>query len=92
MKKMKLQIEELSVDSFSTAGTDGPLRGTVRGNNTGDPGCVAYATHEYPSCYHTDCGQRTCNWEQCYGTGTGGGTANTLCGQYTCPNPDSCPY
>lgn len=89
MKKMKLNVSDLMVDSFPTVRTPAPLRGTVHGHETET--CPAYATYEFPSCYHTDCGQRTCYWENCGGTGTGG-TANTNCGQYTCPNPDSCPY
>lgn len=77
MKKLRLQIEQLQVDSFSTA-TEAPAEGTVRGHcpTLQESGC---ATHEYScagscgscvwtcqhSCIQYSCG--TCDIKLCTG-------------------------
>lgn len=79
MKKLKLTLEALAVESFATAATPEP-RGTVRAHatefgQTCDPG---------PSCGPETCGQFACIFE----------TQNAnLCGVNTpaCPGTNTCP-
>jgi hypothetical protein len=68
MKKLKLQLEDLAVESFTTADEkDG--RGTVEGYNS----CQ--------TCQDIDC-SAVCTGTSCDGTGTGGGDTGgtTPCG------------
>ena len=73
MKKMRLDIEQLAVESFGTAGPARP-RGTVRGH--------VPETQLYPTCYLTECGQNTCA-ETC-GNSCHGTCGEATCGEATC--------
>lgn len=78
MKKLKLEIDALQVETFESAGLESE-RGTVRGLLT------AY----YELCYPGDTWQQsctcelTCNANTCYGCGGGSGGCT---GGTTCPN------
>lgn len=84
MKKMKLRLETLEVESFEPAGADGG-RGTVRGHLT------AY----YELCYPGDTWQATCtceptcNADTCYNCGTAGCT-QAGCGSAGCTPTGNC--
>ena len=73
--KLKLNLEELTVDSFDTS-RPAPKEGTVFGEqctcwtNCTCPGC--------PTCDHTACGQHTCGQQTC-----GGDTCDWSC-ELTC--------
>jgi hypothetical protein len=93
MKKMKLNLDTLAVDSFDTA-VPLPKPGTVFGEqctcytNCTCPGC--------PTCAHTcayTCDDATCpNCPTC-GQSCGDSCYGTCAGQYTCDNTcDSCYY
>lgn len=77
MGKLKLELDELAVESFDTSATD-PQHGTVRGHETdGDP----------YTCGGETCmgGQQTC-WDSC-DTVCGSyycATAEASCGQGSC--------
>ncbi|HEU4883112.1 MAG TPA: hypothetical protein VFT45_12720 [Longimicrobium sp.] len=75
MKKLKLQMEDLAVESFTTDGTS-PIRGTVEGHNTfrGNT-CGAENT----------CGPQTCPPLYC-----SFGTDPVACDTGNCPTP-ACP-
>lgn len=75
MRKLKLDLEELAVDSFDTRAEDGDARGTVRAHESEGGGCN-YATYEYVSCDYSDCGGASCAY-QC-GTGSGGTSGATI--------------
>ena len=96
MKKLKLELDALEVESFEVART-GPPTGTVHGHNTAtqcntspDRTCAGYLTCDFNSCdglcsaanYCTDFGtcDATCNYTQ---------TCETECEQ-TCFSCDSC--
>ena len=66
MKKLKLQLDDLSVESFATAQDKDGL-GTVDGYNS----CQ--------TCQDIDC-TAACTGGSCGGTGTGGGSGITACG------------
>lgn len=80
MRKLKLEIDSLRVESFEpAAGPDGP--GTVRG----------YLTAYYELCHEGDTWQQsctceaTCNARTCYSCATHCGSCATACG--TCGEP-----
>jgi hypothetical protein len=90
MRKLKLSVEDLSVESFEVAG-GGRALGTVRGNEYEEPGGGSL----YQTCqgWHTCQGEETCNFAgECY-TWEGGytclqavGACNpTGSGTCTCP-------
>jgi hypothetical protein len=88
MAKLRLNLDQLTVDSFDTAGPrakKGTVFGeqctcwTYCGQNT-CPGC--------PTCNHTECNQHSCQ-ESCEGTCYGTcppeySCWDTCAGQYTC--------
>lgn len=90
MKKLKLQIDALEVDSFAPVGANS-LRGTVRGNWFTQ--YARYCATDYPpgECYPTNIGcetweaacqptyERTCNAQSCQAT------CGITCGE-TCGN------
>ena len=89
MKKLALRLDDLTVESFSTATADA-LPGTVHGNDwTVVGGC---ATDEYQSCdgscpHLGSCNEATCNHNTCMDT------CNASCGgtcYATCPNDMTC--
>jgi len=88
MRKLKLDLEHLAVESFATAEGE-ELYGTVRGAQDGaeeelevaEPGDVEIAPASWWSCF-TRCGQLTCQWS-CAGTCAGDVTCNSCNG--TCP-------
>ena len=72
MKKLNLHGEDLSVESFETAGTE-PMRGTVRGY--GDSSNCSYGTPAYTACRLTcqfECGESEECTPACPNDGTGG--------------------
>jgi hypothetical protein len=88
MRKMKLTLDALAVESFPTQGR-GAARGTVNAHSgypcpgsgqldtcgalcTYDGGCAA-VTYEYASCVGTDCGHSCV--DDCYTDFCGSGTA-----------------
>jgi hypothetical protein len=88
MKKLRLGLDQLTVDSFDTS-TAIPEKGTVFGEQcTCDTACTCPGC---ATCDHTQCNQETCNGT-CY-TDIDHATCN---GSYTC-NPTAyfkycCPY
>ena len=91
MRKLRLELEELSVESFGT-GPEPGRRGTVEGHatarcntNVSCNGTCALACGSY-YCVPTDNGG-TCNWE-CT-PNTGGTSCNQPC-VYTCDGAASC--
>jgi hypothetical protein len=85
MRKLKLHVDQLCVESFQTADADRPL-GTVMGNNDSivDPGCVTYETAcPDPTCHANTqcCSGYTCAYT-CGSTCGCGGTRLRTCG---CP-------
>ncbi len=96
MKKLKLDLDDLEVESFQTTPDAGDSQeGTVYGylsfgpGNTCDAGCTGNTACRVCT-NHTLCGQNTCgagctDHTNCgQNTCAGGCTANTNCGQYTC--------
>jgi hypothetical protein len=78
MKKMKLNLEQLAVDSFDTSAA-AEKRGTVFGEQ-----CTCHTNCTCPGC-------PTC-YESCNGT-CGDSCNGTCAGQYTCDaSCDSCYY
>ena len=86
MKKMKLDLDELTVDSFDTSSA-GPRAGTVFGEQ-----CTCYTNCTCPGC--PTCAQ-SCNGtcgDSCNGT-CGDSCYGTCAGQYSCDYTcDSCYY
>ncbi|HEX6041140.1 hypothetical protein [Longimicrobium sp.] len=78
MKKLALNIEELSVESFDT-GNETPVRGTVAANVTTGNQIICECTYDVGSCDYT-CAD-TCS-NSC-GGGCGGGTG-------FCTNDNTC--
>jgi len=89
MKKLRLEIDELEVESFD-AGAAGETKGTVRGhitylncNTAPDQTCGNFLTCAYPHCetetWAQDCTDRyTC------------GTCDYTCGDNTCYETCTC--
>lgn len=79
MRKLKLQVEELVVDSFEAVDNKGKAAGTVRGYDDSVDDTVCEYTHEYNiSCqlgctnecgtlYEDTCDGPTCNSPDCIG-------------------------
>lgn len=90
MKKIRLELDTLSVESFDTTGGPAEARGTVHGHlppysyqRYCSDGTTCLDTCEFEGCTGTnatDCG--TCNATEC-------GTCNTNCG--TCYDASCCP-
>ncbi len=70
MLKIKLDIEDLQVESFSTAGVTSEF-GTVRGHgaNGFDDGIGGGTLPPENTCYQTHCGGYTCEWTKCAADG-----------------------
>lgn len=92
MKKMKLDLDALAVESFDTAPGTGAGHGTIRGHDSAptepeEPDTIA-ATCDCPppGTNQTACGQFTCQWS------CDAGCSNVTCGGSTCwaTCPDSC--
>lgn len=85
MRKRRLNIDELSIESFETDALAEP-RGTVEARQTGpfEPVSCACATDEFISCPFT-CGFYSCEGNTCAATcnPTCGASCNGTCG-YTC--------
>ncbi len=62
MKKLKLTVEALRVESFETAGKELEQRGTVRGKNASDTTCWQRA------CFCPGATNTTCDAEGCWCT------------------------
>lgn len=95
MKKLTLDLDQLAVESFDTAGARTP-HGTVRGNDISDTSCYQRLC-ECPSAFTclTDCNQNTCGLDTC-GQNTCGDSCVNICpptkaGEHTCNQP-SCFY
>ena len=97
MKKLKLNLEDLRVESFQTTPDDPWLaRGTVRGY--GDtPECTTNPVTCEVTC-NTACAQPGCPTYQCGGTewtncdpSCGPTQCYTDCGEYTCGGEYTCP-
>lgn len=71
--KLKLNLDELSVDTFDTSARGPGQRGTVRANECCACCCCCPCCCTFGCTAATDCGQATCG-VSCYGT----------CGEYTC--------
>lgn len=87
MKKLKLDLDDLEVESFQTTPDTGDSQeGTVYGYISDGPGntCDAGCTNNTacPVCTDFGCTNHThCNQNTCHGC-----TAHTNCGQNTCHN------
>ena len=96
MKKMRLDLDSLAVQSFDTSPEGRAERGTVRGLDSAtepqEPDSIA-ATCECPppATNYTACGQFTCGQFTCQWT-CDPGCSNVTCGGSTCWQtcPDSC--
>jgi hypothetical protein len=84
MAKLRLNLDQLDVDSFDTSAS-ATAKGTVFGEqctcytNCTCPGC--------PTCNHTQCGQQTCENtcdDSCWGSCDDYSCWDTCAGQYTC--------
>lgn len=68
MRKIRLELEELSVESFDTAAGDESPRGTVRGHSTDtqETACGPDGSNPFTSCYSDapDC-QTLWGWSGC---------------------------
>ena len=91
MRKLKLEIETLVVESFDTRAAEGGA-GTVHGHASYPLGCHTPPDSYPDTCDYATCAGMTC-WESCNGTcdcGTVG------CPRYTdftnCPEHLSCMY
>lgn len=73
MRKLRLDLDDLAVDSFDTRPEPKEGRGTVLAHESGMVGCVNYATYEYASCDYSACGGTSCAYP--CGTGGSGGTS-----------------
>lgn len=64
MQKMKLQVEDLQVDSFATneSGTHG---GTVGAHQVEEPFGTDATCPPVNTCNQTNCGGYTCEWTKC---------------------------
>ena len=74
MRKLRLDLDALVVDSFDSSPGRRDGRGTVRGHATEAGGntcdyCVVNATHEFVSCYASDCGCPVWTQQGCYSAG-----------------------
>jgi hypothetical protein len=77
--KLRLNLDQLTVDSFDTA-TEPAVKGTVFGEQ-----CTCYTNCTCPGCYtcdHTYCNQDTCQ-VSCEGS-CEGWTCGETCNDYTC--------
>jgi len=93
MKKLSLDLDQLSVESFDTSAVGRP-KGTVRGFDITDStcyeidcGCISGGT------CNTDCGQNTCD-ATCYDATCAGDSCVNICvtgTAHTCNRP-SCFY
>lgn len=84
MRKMKLALDDLAVESFAPGAKVEP-RGTVQANQESGP-----YTDECQSCgVVSGCGGGGCNTN--YGCGSGGCT-NTCPGYQTCPGAYTCDF
>lgn len=83
--KLRLNLEDLSVESFMPA-DEVQLLGTVKGQEDTADGMTYCARTQ---CMETECIQYSCKWTECQniscqaGNGCGSGT-ESLPGQYTC--------
>ena len=78
MKKLNLQVEDLAVESFETAGVDA-LRGTVHAND--DSSWCSYDSPGYTGCRLScmyACGESDQCTGECPGGGSGGGGGGTM--------------
>jgi hypothetical protein len=95
MKKLRLDLNDLKVESFVTTPDQGPPQGTVFGQDTRTQSCDSSCTD---TCWEHTCGN-TCG-ESCGGTcdtGCGSGHATCDCGltpncltDYTCYHTHCC--
>jgi hypothetical protein len=92
MKKLSLNVEELSVQSFETQ--DAPVqRGTVQGRGLTDSPdeCETDLVSCGGSCWNTNCGEWTCHIGCTQGATCGNtcgcGTVRITC-EFTSPNPE----
>jgi hypothetical protein len=89
MKKLTLDVESLTVESFDTSWEARMARGTVRGREsvTGpeDPQSIVASCDCPPGTAASACGA-TCDWS------CGGGCSVATCGQNTCAQtcPNTC--
>lgn len=93
MRKLKLDIEAITVESFQTQSKPA-MRGTVAGHDTVESACPTACWTQCPSgcltqCDASDCTAcnptAQCTWN-CGGTGGGGGTQTDDAGVATCGN------
>lgn len=98
MKKLRLDLESLVVDSFET-GEEKELKGTVRGLattlcNTVDRTCDGAATCDGPTCNRADysCALSctACNTQRCGGDGDTLLCGGAVSGISTCPGCLNC--
>ena len=88
MKKLKLNLGDLKVESFETSSEKRNNAGTVKGFHP-TPYCTEGGTN-CPECNETEditCGLNPTCWESCFGTCV---TCDPTCGT-TCANTCDCP-
>jgi hypothetical protein len=67
MKKIKLDLDRLNVDSFETAAGDDKARGTVHGHYSAPYTCARAATCQYGGTCGSECRSlNDCTWECTY--------------------------
>ena len=64
MKKLKLDLENLKIDSFETSSLEQKKQGTVYGNR---PPTEAPTNCDGPTCYGNDTCNISCNYPTCPG-------------------------
>ena len=79
MKKLKLDVDALAVESFDTRAAESGA-GTVHGHISYPNGCHTPPDSYPETCDYATCAGNTC-WQSCNGTCNCGGTA--ACPQYT---------
>ncbi|HEU4452740.1 MAG TPA: hypothetical protein VFR81_06755 [Longimicrobium sp.] len=85
MKKIRLELDTLAVESFSTTPRDAESRGTVRGHRP--PFTEGYECESIEFCETDACGTNVTDCGTCAATACG--TCATNCG--TCYDPSCCP-
>lgn len=86
MKKLKLRLDELNVDSFDLVRDGAAMRGTVPAHATTPDVCVTQPDYCYSDNYSEcrSCIQGTCN-QSCGGTCAVLTCRDTICAGETCP-------
>jgi hypothetical protein len=85
MKKLRLNVESLRVESFSPAPSQAATRGTVYPRESAEPQSIVASCECPPTGGQTTCaGVVTCDWWSCLCQGTAATCGENTCYQYSC--------